>query len=92
MGRDIQDGLRVVNIWGNEIQIRAQVKEIKTMSSHADQGQLLEWLRKINGLKEVVLIHGEELARLVISEKIRQEFPGIKIELPMVFQEIELKA
>lgn len=91
MGRDIQDGLKNVNIYGNDIEIKAQIKEIKTMSSHADQGQLLNWLKKINGLKEVILIHGEELARLVLSEKIRQDFQGMKLVLPTIYQEIELK-
>jgi metallo-beta-lactamase family protein len=91
MGRAIQDGLRSINIWGNQIEIQAQIKEIKTMSSHADQGQLLDWLKKINGLKEVILIHGEEIPRLVLSEKIRQEIPGTKVVLPTVYQEVELK-
>jgi len=92
MGRDIKDGQKSLNIWGNEIEVKAQIREIKTMSSHADQGQLISWLKKINGLKEVILIHGEELPRLVLSEKIRQELPGVKVQLPSVYQEIDLKA
>jgi metallo-beta-lactamase family protein len=90
MGREIKDGLKVVNIWGNAVEIKAQIKEIKTMSSHADQGQLVAWLKKMNGLKEVILVHGEELPRLVLSEKIKQELPGTKVSLPNVYQEIEL--
>lgn len=90
MGREILDGKKQLNIWGNEIQVRAQIKEIKTMSSHADQEQLINWLKKIKGLKEVVLIHGEELPRLVLTEKIRQEIPGTEVVLPVLHQEITL--
>jgi metallo-beta-lactamase family protein len=90
MGRDIFDGNKVINIWGNEIEVKAQIRKIKTMSSHADQEQLLFWLKKINRLKNVVLIHGEELPRLVLTEKIRQDLPGVEVTLPVLNQEISL--
>jgi metallo-beta-lactamase family protein len=77
-------------VWGNEITIRAKIKEIKTMSSHADQGQILTWLEKMEGLSHVILTHGEELPRLVLAEKIRQELPGVKVDLPILQDEIEI--
>jgi len=90
LGRQIEDGADKINIWGNEITIKAQIKEIKTMSSHADQGQLLNWLSKMEGLSHVILTHGEELPRLVLAEKVRQEFPGVKVDLPVLHDEIEI--
>ena len=90
MGRLIKDGIDKVNIWGNEITIKAKIKEIKTMSSHADQGQIITWLSKMEGLSHVILTHGEELPRLVLSEKIRQELPGIKVDMPMLHEEIDI--
>lgn len=91
MGREILDGKKIFNIWGNTVEVRAQIKDIKTMSSHADQEQLLFWLKKIKGLKEVILIHGEELPRLVLTEKIRQEIPGVEVILPVLHQEVILE-
>ena len=91
MGREILDGKKIFNIWGNTVEVKAQIKDIKTMSSHADQEQLLYWLKKINGLKKVVLIHGEELPRLVLTEKIRQEIPGVEVILPVLHQEVTLE-
>lgn len=90
LGREILDGNKTINIWGNTINIRAEIKEIKTMSAHADQEQLMVWLKKINGLEEVALVHGEEMARLVISEKIHQELPDVKVILSIVNEEIEI--
>jgi len=90
MGRLIKDGIKKVNVWGNEVTIRAKIKEIKTMSSHADQGQILTWLSKMEGLSHVILTHGEELPRLVLAEKIRQDLPGVKVDLPMLHDEIEI--
>ena len=60
------------------------------MSAHADQGQEISWLKKIEGLEEAALVHGEELPRLVLSEKIHMELQGVKVVLPVVNQEIDL--
>lgn len=90
MGRQIKEGADNVNVWGNIVTVKAQIKEIKTMSSHADQVQILTWLGKMKGLSHVVLVHGEELPRLVLAEKVRQDFPGVKVELPMLNDEIEI--
>ncbi len=90
MGRLIKDGIEKVNIWGNEITIKAKIREIKTMSSHADQGQILTWLGKMEGLSHVILTHGEELPRLVLAEKIRQDLSDIKIDMPILQDEIEI--
>ncbi|KKT39837.1 hypothetical protein A3K29_00645 [Candidatus Collierbacteria bacterium RIFOXYB2_FULL_46_14] len=90
LGREILDGKSSVNIWGNWINIKAEILEIKTMSAHADQGQVISWLKKIEGLEEAALVHGEELPRLVLSEKIHMELQGVKVVLPVVNQEIDL--
>lgn len=88
MGRQIKDGADNVYVWGNIVTVKARIKEIKTMSSHADQVQILTWLGKMEGLSRVVLVHGEELPRLVLAEKVRQDFLGIKVDLPMLNSEI----
>ena len=90
MGRQIRDGADNVNVWGNIVTIKAQIREIKTMSSHADQGQILKWLSKMEGLSHVILTHGEELPRLVLAEKVRQEFLGIKVDMPMLHDVVEI--
>lgn len=90
LGRIIKDGTPKINIWGNEIIIKARIIEITSMSSHADQSQLINWLKKIGGLKKVLLTHGEELPRLTLMEKIRQEIDDVKVELPIMNQEIDL--
>ncbi len=90
LGREIKDGKENVVIWGNHIEVRAQIKEIKTMSSHADQSQLINWFSKIKGVKKVALTHGEEIPRLVLKEKILNEFDGVEVILPNLETEIEL--
>lgn len=90
LGREIQDGKKNISIWGSSIDIKAGITEIKTLSAHADQEQLMVWLKKITGLSKVALVHGEELPRLVLNEKIHQELPDVKVVLPVINQEIDL--
>jgi len=91
LGRQIKEGATSVNIWGNEIPVAAQLVNIETMSAHADQGQLLNWVKKIWGVKQIFLVHGEEIPRLVLKEKIKQEVDSAKVELPSINSEIDLK-
>ena len=70
LGRQIIDGAKTVNIWGNERRVGAEIINIESMSAHADQGQLLNWVKKIWGVRKVVLVHGEEIPRLTLKEKI----------------------
>jgi len=91
LGREIKDGAASVTIWGNKVPVAAEIINIETMSAHADQGQLLNWAKKIQGLKQIFLVHGEELPRLVLKEKIRQDLEGVKVELPSINSEIDLR-
>ena len=70
LGRQIVDGDRFVNIDGVEVEVNARVRQIQSMSAHADQKQLLDWLKKINGVKKVILTHGEDEPRRVLEKKI----------------------
>lgn len=91
LGRDIKSGKKEINIWGNNIEVRASIKEIKTMSSHADQDQLKSWLSKIDGVKKVYLTHGEDIARLVLKEIIKNDYGDvIDVKMPNLDEEFEL--
>ncbi len=90
-GRLIKSGRKEINVWGNIVEIRAEIKEIKTMSSHADQDQLMRWLKKVDGVKKVFLTHGEDLARLVLKEVIKNEYGGeLEVNTPNLDTEFEL--
>ena len=91
LGRKIKDGARTVTVWCCEVMVKAQVRVIESMSAHADQGQLLLWLRKIGGLKAAILSHGEDIPRLTLKEKIHQEMPEVKLMLPVMNEIINLK-
>lgn len=90
LGRRIQDGEKKVNIEGKVVEIRARVREIRAMSAHADQNGLVSWISKIDKVKKVFLTHGEELPRLSLSRKIKDEIGVDEVILPKMRQEVEV--
>jgi len=87
LGRELKEGKKEVYI-GGTIKVKGTVTDIETMSSHADQKQLLTWLQHIKGVKKVFVTHGEDPTRSVFAKKITEEM-GIKdITLPLQNQEV----
>ena len=60
LGRHIVDGARWVKIYGEDILIKANIHTINGFSAHADQSAIVKWISKIEDLKLIFLIHGEE--------------------------------
>ncbi len=90
LGRKIQEGATTVKIYDQEVEIKATLRETSSMSAHADQPKLMSWLAKISGVKKVFLTHGEELPRLVLAEKIKNDLGITDVILPEMNQIEEL--
>ena len=86
LGREILDGNKVVRILGRQVEVKAEVLEITTMSSHADRTQLFDWLRGIRGVKKVFLVHGEDASRLAFKEGLKEK----EVLMPKLGDEIEI--
>lgn len=90
LGRELMEGAKEVFIQGGKIEVKGTVSDIQTMSAHADQKQLMNWLGHIKNVKKVILTHGEDPSRTTLSGKITQEL-GIKnILLPTLNQEVTI--
>ncbi|WP_130837659.1 MBL fold metallo-hydrolase RNA specificity domain-containing protein [Lachnoclostridium sp. Marseille-P6806] len=60
-GRSIVDGAASIHIFGEEVQVRAEIRKLTGLSGHADKAGLLEW---IGGFAEqrprkVFVVHGD---------------------------------
>jgi metallo-beta-lactamase family protein len=64
-----------VNILGEEHSVKSQIKTMDYFSGHADQNELLNYLRlnPQKQLKNIFLVHGEEEQALPLREKILQK-------------------
>ncbi len=71
LGRKIVDGEKSVKIYGEEIVCKAKVYTINGFSAHADQHDLIEWIRPVKNLKQLYLIHGEISKMDILSQEIK---------------------
>ncbi len=89
LGRELLERHKEVFIQGEKVQVKASVSDIQTMSSHADQNQLINWLKHIKDVNKLFLTHGEDGPRGVISKKIQEDLGINDITLPTLLQEVE---
>ena len=75
LARKIMDGMEKVNILGEEYLVKSKVKTMDYFSAHADQKELLDYLKlnDKNRLKNIFLVHGEEEQALPFREKLLQK-------------------
>jgi len=80
LGAHLQAGVKTVRLDGVERQVRCQVRSISGFSAHADESELLDWLRhfadgKTAGSpgypKTVFLVHGDPEAQIVMEPKVQ---------------------
>ena len=72
------------------MRLRAEVAKLNELSGHADQRELLEWLKPMaRGLKKIFLVHGEPTQSAALAKAIRQQY-GVKTVVPERGQSFKL--
>ncbi|MDR2199253.1 MAG: MBL fold metallo-hydrolase [Deltaproteobacteria bacterium] len=82
-GRRLVEGADAVKLFREPVAVKAKIHTIGGFSGHADQSELVEWLRpQIHDKLGVALIHGEESGTLAFQEKLRSLFPDLSVQVP----------
>ncbi len=74
LGRALVDGAKHIRLWGETIQVNAQVHTIGGLSAHADQQGLVDWYDHFKKRPRVVLVHGEPQAMDVLADRLKSEY------------------
>jgi len=85
LARRIMDGNEKVNIFGEEFLVKAEVKIMDYFSAHADQNELLNYVKmnRPEKLKKIFLVHGEQDMALPFREKLIQlGFNSVEFPIP----------
>lgn len=70
-GRLINDGIKEIKIHGNFYKVECHIEKMTSMSSHADQDGLMNWLAGLTKKpKTVFIVHGESQAANALRVKI----------------------
>jgi metallo-beta-lactamase family protein len=74
-GRQLQEGAHEIKIYNKYYKVKAAVHHIETLSAHADQNELLDWVSEIKNIPEqVFLIHGEPTALDTLRVKLQDSY------------------
>jgi len=73
LGRSLVDGAQNIRLWGETMQVKAQIHTVGGLSAHADQQGLLDWYGHFANRPRVVLVHGEEEAMEVLAGRLRND-------------------
>lgn len=90
LGRVLVEGAEEVKLFGEPIQVRAEIRTLTGISGHADKNGLIEW---VQGFKEkprkVFVVHGEDAVCTSFAECLQVEY-GIKAYAPYSGTEFNL--
>ncbi len=82
LGRKLVEKWREVRIFGEPVTVRAEISSLDELSAHADQGELLAWLKPLaTHLKKIFLVHGEPLQSQALAGLIRGQY-GVETVVP----------
>lgn len=88
LGRELMEGKKEVIIDKQPVPVKASVNVTHALSSHADQQQLMDWLKHIQGVKKVILTHGEDGPRAALAVRISSELSINDVAMPALHEEI----
>ncbi len=84
--RDIIDGAKSINLFGDQIPVRAGIHTINGFSAHADQQELVAWHRSIAGKTVTFLVHGDA----PVMTQFERCLSGSRVEIPDLNQSYDL--
>ncbi|MFH1059368.1 MAG: MBL fold metallo-hydrolase [Pseudomonadota bacterium] len=91
-GRALVEGATKVRIFREEVAVNAHIHTIGGFSAHADQGELLAWLKELAhpGLS-VYLMHGEEPSAQAFRKLASEQLPQLRFHLPRIGETLHLQ-
>jgi metallo-beta-lactamase family protein len=81
-GRQLRDGATRLRVFGEELPVRARILATDALSAHADQGELLRWLRGFARPPGATwAVHGEPDAARSLRDVVERElgWPGCQV-------------
>lgn len=89
-GRQLLEGAHELKFFGKYHPVKAKVAHLESLSAHADQQELLDWLKEIKNIPEkVFLIHGEPTALDAFRSKIRDSYRW-NVHIPKLYEVVEI--
>ena len=89
LGAHLQQGAKTVRIDGQDLEVHCQVRSISGFSAHADEPELLAWLRNFTRAPKLTfIVHGDPAAQAAFEPKVRAL--GFATKVPTWREVVEL--
>ena len=90
LGRKLVEKWPEVRIFGEPMRVRAEISSLDELSGHADQGELLEWIKPmVHSLRKVFLVHGEPRQSETLAQLLHTRY-GLEAVCPAPGQSFDL--
>jgi metallo-beta-lactamase family protein len=92
LGRLLVDGVKAVKIQGDDIKVRATIRQIDLYSGHADGVELLDWIKARQPVRRALyLVHGEDDELNALRDAvISTGMAGDRVVVPVLDDEMDL--
>ena len=73
LGRAIENGAKEVSIDGRKVQVNMAIEKYH-LSAHADRAQILSFVGRIHGLKNIFIVHGEPERSAELKDALKEKY------------------
>ncbi len=81
LGRSLLEGIDEVNLFGEPVEVRAEICKLEGISGHADKNGLIQWVTQIERPHKVFVVHGEDSVCDLFANCLKTEY-GLDAEAP----------
>jgi metallo-beta-lactamase family protein len=90
LGRKLVEKWKEVRIFGEPMRVRAEISSLDELSGHADQAELMEWIKPfVPALRKVFVVHGEPQQADALARLLRSAY-GLDVAIAAPGQSFEI--
>jgi metallo-beta-lactamase family protein len=90
-GRALEEGARVLRIFGEDVPVRARIETVPRLSAHADVDGLMRWLRTATRPpRRLFVVHGEPQPSAALAARVTHEL-GWNVSVPAYRDRVTLE-
>ena len=86
LGRKIVNGAKEISVNGSKVAVRAKIEVVDAFSGHADNSELIDWLKKVKLSKDgkIFIVHSDPRRIDTFEEILIKAFPEAQVQKAVI--------